>query len=69
MNNKEIQKQILENAAELSKLLDDRITELYQLAGAAQGQFFQGARHTFCYYRNFVWKIRDLAEQINKCKD
>ena len=68
MTNKELQTEILENTDELSKLLDDRISELYNLSGAAQGQFFQGARHTFCYYRDFVWKIRDLARQIKEGK-
>ena len=68
MTNKELQKEILENTDELSRLLDDRISELYNLNGAAQGQFFQGARHTFCYYRDFVWKIRDLARQIKESK-
>lgn len=68
MTNKELQTEILENTDELSKLLDDRISELYNLSGAAQGQFFQGARHTFCYYRDFVWKIRDLARQIKESK-
>ena len=68
MTNKELQKEILDNTDELSKLLDDRIVELYNLSGAAQGQFFQGSRHTFCYYRDFVWKIRDLARQIKESK-
>jgi len=68
MTNKEIKENILEQAEELEKLLTDRISELYNLSGAAQGQFFQGARHTFCYYRDYTWKIRDLARQIAEVK-
>jgi hypothetical protein len=68
MSNEEIKEEILDQAMELEKLFDDRISELHNLSGAAQGQFLQGARHTFCYYRDFAWKIRDLARLIKKEK-
>ncbi|MBK7380488.1 MAG: hypothetical protein IPJ03_16155 [Ignavibacteriales bacterium] len=68
MTNKEIKENIVEQAQELENLLTERISELYNLAGAAQGQFYQGARHTFCYYRDFLWKIRDLAREIKEFK-
>jgi len=68
MTNTEIKEDILEESKELEKLLTDRISELFQLAGTKQGQLLQGERHSFCYYRDFVWKIRDLAKQINEVK-
>jgi hypothetical protein len=68
MTNKEIKEGIVEQAEELEKLLTERIAELYNLAGSAQGQFFQGARHTFCYYRDFTYKIKDLAREIKESK-
>lgn len=64
MKKEEIKKGILEQTEELDKLLTDRISELHTLAGTHQGQYLQGARHTFCYYRDFVWKIRDLAREL-----
>ena len=64
--NEQIKNQILNQAEELENLLTDRISELYSLSGSIKGQFLQGARHTFIYYREFVWKIRDLAEKIKK---
>jgi len=62
MTNKE---EILETVDELSKLLDDRISELHNLCGVKEN-LLQGERHAFCYYRNYVWKIRDLARQIKE---
>jgi len=62
--NKEIQCSILEQTKELEGLLNERIAELYDLRGAMEGQFLQGARHTFCYYRDFVWKISNLAKKL-----
>jgi len=64
MKNEEIKEGILDQADSLEKLLTERISELYQLAGASQGQSFQGARHTFRYYRDFVWKIKELAKEL-----
>ena len=65
MNNEGIKDQILEQTKELEILLNDRISELYRLSDT-DGQFLQGARHAFIYYRDFVWKIRDLAREIKK---
>jgi len=64
MNNKEIKEEILSQIEELESLLDDRIKELHELSGTVRGQFFQGARHSYCYYRDFVWKIKALLNQL-----
>ena len=68
MTNTEIKENILEESKELENLLTDRISELFGLKGTHQGQFLQGARHSFCYYRDFIWKIQKLAKQINEVK-
>ena len=66
MNNEGIKDQILEQTKELEILLNDRISELYELSGSTQGHPIQGLRHAFIYYRDFAWKIRDLAREIKK---
>jgi len=65
MTSKEIKTGILETVDELNNLLDDRISELHNLCGA-KGSLLQTERHAFCYYRDYIWKIRDLARQIKE---
>ena len=55
----------LDNALEilddLSKLLDDRISDLYQVKGGMQ------SRHAYMFYRDKVWNaISELKEGIKK---
>lgn len=55
----------LDNALEilddLSKLLDDRISDLYQVKGGMQ------SRHAYMFYRDKVWNaISELKEVIKK---
>lgn len=42
---------------ELSKLMDDRISDLHQVKGGMQ------ARHAYCYYRKYVWEAKRLLER------
>lgn len=42
---------------ELSKLMDDRISDLHQVKGGIQ------ARHAYCYYRKYVWEAKILLER------
>jgi hypothetical protein len=53
----------LDNALEilddLSKLLDDRISDLYQVKGGMQ------SRHTYMFYRDKVWNaMSELRQSI-----
>ena len=46
---------------DLSKLLDDRISDLYEIKGAMQ------SRHAYMFYRDKVWdaidKLKDAKQQ------
>jgi hypothetical protein len=44
---------------DLTKLMDDRISDLYQIKGAMQ------ARHAYIYYRSLVWKA---VEELKKAQ-
>jgi hypothetical protein len=48
----------LEHNNDLSKMLDDRISDLHQIKGGQQ------ARHAFILYRQYLWNVRDL---LRKC--
>lgn len=54
---KEIVKEVYDELDSLSKLFDERISDLHNVKGAMQ------ARHAYIYYRRLVWdamyKIRD----------
>jgi hypothetical protein len=42
---------------ELSKLMDERIVDLHEVKGGMQ------ARHTYCFYRKYVWDAKRLLER------
>ena len=44
---------------DLAKLMDDRVSDLYQIKGAMQ------ARHAYIYYRDLVWKA---IEELKKAQ-
>ncbi len=44
---------------DLAKLMDDRVSDLYQIKGAMQ------ARHAYIYYRSLVWKA---VEELKKAQ-
>ena len=44
---------------DLTKLMDDRVSDLYQIKGAMQ------ARHAYIYYRSLVWKA---VEELKKAQ-
>jgi hypothetical protein len=46
------QEEIIDLLKELETLLQERITELYQVKG------MQVERHAFTHYREYVWKIQ-----------
>lgn len=50
--------EVIEIAGELSKMMDDLISDLYQVKGGAQ------ARHSYMFYRDFVWKMIDTLKNI-----
>ena len=47
----------LELLSDLSKLLDDRIEDLYQVKGGMQ------SRHAYMFYRDKVWNAIDELKQ------
>jgi hypothetical protein len=50
---------VLEILDDLSKLLDDRISDLYQVKGGMQ------SRHAYMFYRDKVWNaISELKQSI-----
>ena len=49
----------LEILDELSKLFDDRVSDLYQVKGGME------ARHAFMFYRDRVWGAMHLLQPIN----
>jgi hypothetical protein len=49
----------LEILDELSKLFDDRISDLYQVKGGME------ARHAFMFYRDRVWGAMHLLQNVN----
>lgn len=49
----------LEILDELSKLFDDRVSDLYQVKGGME------ARHAFMFYRDRVWGAMHLIKPVN----
>lgn len=54
--------EVLEIAVELSKLLDDQISDLYQVKGGAT------TRHSYMFYRDHVWDIIETLKTIKKIR-
>jgi hypothetical protein len=46
--------EIMEQITEFDKLLTERISDLHEVPGMMQ------ARHAYIFYREHLWKIRDL---------
>lgn len=51
---------VLTELDDLSKLLDDRIQDLYQIKGATQ------SRHVYMFYRDKVWHAIDELKSAIK---
>jgi hypothetical protein len=45
---------------DLSKLLDDRVEDLYQVKGGMQ------ARHAYMFYREKVWEVIDKLKSVKQ---
>jgi len=57
MTKEEKIKEAISILEELSTLMDERISDLYQVKGGMQ------SRHAYCYYRKHVWEAKRLLER------
>jgi hypothetical protein len=53
-------KEVIQILDDLSKLLDDRVEDLYQVKGGMQ------ARHAYMFYREKVWEAIDKLKSAKQ---